>query len=102
MTPQRLYIITRADLNNGLKTAQACHAAIESAQKLDLSKTETPYVIILEARNQLHLNDVFERVNEKTKVVSFKEPDLEDELTAIGFVENSKTSFITRKLKLVK
>lgn len=99
MKPQRLYIITRADLNNGLKTAQACHAAIESAQKLNLSKTEIPYVIILEAVNELHLNSITERL--ETNLVYFREPDLENQLTAISFLEDQSTKSITKKLKLV-
>jgi peptidyl-tRNA hydrolase len=101
MENKRLYIVTRRDLKRGLKIAQACHAAIESPKKFPfLNKGETPYIIILEVKDEERLNILKKEAASKTEVVSFREPDLNNQLTSIAFLGSSTTRSLTEGLRL--
>jgi len=102
-TNDRLYIITRMDLKPGLRTAQACHAAIESCRRLSWKGyPEESYVIVLGARDEKDLDYIASRAEEKVNIACFTEPDLGHELTAVAFLGDEKTKCITEKLKLIK
>lgn len=100
MGSNRLYVITRCDLDSGLKIAQACHAAFESPRKLQFNSTEVPYMIVLEVEDEERLVELKDQAVDKTAVVCFKEPDLGNQLTAIAFFEGKGTKNLTRGLRL--
>lgn len=100
MKSKRLYIITRRDLRRGLKIAQTCHVALESPKNLPLDSKEIPYVVVLEVEDEERLDRLLELVTKKTDVVKFREPDLDDQLTAIAFLGSNNTRSLTEGLRL--
>ena len=100
MGNNRLYVITRRDLKRGLKIAQACHVAFESPRKLPLISEEIPYMIVLEVEDEERLTELKERAITNTAVVSFREPDLNNQLTAIAFFGDDSTKILTKGLRL--
>ncbi len=95
----RLYVITRKDLRKGLKIAQACHAAFELSKVLQ-EVQDDPYMIVLEVADEDSLLFVRKVLTKETKVVSFNEPDLGDQLTSLAFIGNERTKNITQNIGL--
>ncbi len=100
MKTERLYVITRKDLQRGLKMAQVCHVSLESPKRLSFDKRKIPYLIVLEVENEERLTLLEEQAREKTIVVSFQEPDLNNQLTAIAFLGDDRTRSLTEGLRL--
>lgn len=77
--PAKLYAITRADLSTGMRTAQVGHALIAWV----LAHGAPPEnLVVLQVPGLVELAELGERL--VGKVVCFREPDLDDELTAIA------------------
>lgn len=100
MRSNRLYVITRRDLEIGLKIAQACHAAFEFPRRLHVISKEIPYMIVLEVEDEERLVKLKDKAVAKTAVVCFEEPDLDNQLTAIAFFESEGTKSLTKGLRL--
>ena len=89
MTNQKLYIITRQDLLPGLQAAQITHAAVdfifkypEQAQQW---RNNSNYVVALSVANEAELTKLaINLVKTDIDYCLFKEPDLNEELTAIA------------------
>lgn len=91
----KLYLITRSDLEDGPKAVQAIHAAIEysmhhpKACRAWYESSNT--VALLEARDERALNKLLDRAREiGATFVEFREPDLSDQLTAVVFGPEAK------------
>lgn len=76
------YVITRNDLKYNQKTVQSIHAAIESFNNNDY---EHYSVISILVKNESKLKKVIEELIERgIKVSIFREPDMENEITAVA------------------
>jgi len=85
--PQKLYIIARADLAPGLQAAQACHAlrlfAEEHPEEEQKWYEESNNIVLLQVPNEKELLALKEKAN-GYPVSLFREPDVNDEATAIA------------------
>lgn len=80
--------MVRADLPNGLQAAQAVHAAFEfSQQHWDLCAPwlrDSNYLVIVSVPDEYSLMGVIEQANKLgIKFTAVREPDIDDELTAV-------------------
>jgi peptidyl-tRNA hydrolase len=99
----KLYIVIRKDLSRGSSLVQACHVAMKfhkeySSRKVDIEKYP---IVMMAVENEKELIDLKNSLKFNTLWTSFKEPDLNNELTSIAFLRNSITKKITDELKLV-
>ena len=78
----RLYVIVRSDLPTGLQMAQACHAALTYCE----DHPERPEnMIVLHAPSEHDLAQMAALLNSTgANVSTFREPDLDGQLTAIA------------------
>jgi hypothetical protein len=82
--------VTRQDLSNGAQLAQSLHASLEFFNQYpDLSKewiTQSSYLVCLSAKDEQELEALSIKAKERNiTVVEFREPDLNNELTALCF-----------------
>jgi hypothetical protein len=77
--PERLYVVSRADLGTGLRTAQVGHALIHWVLEHGCPPDN---LVVLQVPNLEELHRCGARLT--GRVVSFHEPDLGDELTAVA------------------
>ena len=102
---QKLIIITRRDLHPGYQAVQSAHAAVDfQHQHPEISKqwnTQSNYLIILSVENEEQLLLFLEKVKWKNiKYTAFREPDIDNELTAIAIEPGEKSRKLTSKLPL--
>ena len=100
---QRLIVITRNDLNPGYQIAQSGHAISQfHLDYPDLSKMwNNNYLISLSVDSERRLKILLNRLLDMGIPVSyFCEPDINDELTSICFLESDKTNKLTSSLRL--
>lgn len=103
MASERLYVIVRQDLARGLKTAQACHAALLAGIHFK-DVGDCPFMIVLETRED-KLEDIVDMYKDSqlhNGMLCFHEPDLDNQLTAVALRSNEKTQVITKKIKRMK
>lgn len=104
-TSDKLYIITRQDLSPGLQAAQAVHAItdliIEFPEKAHDWRIKSNYVVILSVPNK---EGLFELAKKLIKLpvpwTLFREPDINDELTAIAVLPNGYSKELFSNLPL--
>ncbi len=87
---RKLVTVTRQDLSNGAILAQSTHVALEFFNQYpELAKewiTNSSYLVCLSAKNEKELEALSEKAKERNIiVVEFREPDLNNELTALCF-----------------
>lgn len=101
-----MYIAVRGDLPAGLQAAQAVHAAIghclanpEATRKWH---DESNYLVIVSARDEDHLVDLIDRGIRRygLKPTVFREPDLNNEITAVVFEPGPAASRLCSSLPL--
>lgn len=102
---EKLYIVTRRDLSPGLQTAQVAHAAFQFAyEHRPLAQSwlqESNFLIILSTENEEELEALGHTAETKNLPVTwFREPDIEDELTAIAIAPSPATVEMTAHLPL--
>lgn len=96
--PDKLYIVVDRKLPTGLACAQVAHAATLASNRWKI--TEHTYIIVLKStstRLEGWLDDieVFEGYED---FVGFYEPDLDDALTAVAFLNPPSHFFTSFKL----
>ena len=101
----KLYIIVRKDLEPGIQIAQACHAAIEfslkNPDKCNEWHVKSNYIAILAAKDEEELEGLHERLHiKKINHLSFRESDLDNQLTAIAIEPGDKSRRITSSFPL--
>ena len=99
----RLIVITRADLAPGYQIAQSGHAIAQFFLEYpeQAKQWNNNYLISLSVSNEQKLQQLLIKIGETgTDVSYFTEPDINDELTSICFIENEKTSRFISKLPL--
>ena len=66
------------------------------------SKWNNSYLICLGVENEFFLNKILQSlILKKINVSEFYEPDINNELTSIAFIETEYTKIFTKKLKLL-
>lgn len=80
-----MYVITRNDLSPAQKAIQSCHASIESAREFIKPNQEHPSLVLCLVKNEAKLKNVIaELYNKNIKIKTFREPDRNNEITAIA------------------
>jgi peptidyl-tRNA hydrolase len=100
-----LYIIVRKDISAGLQLSQACHSAFHfSQQHPEITSqwmTESDYICILNIDSEEELIKIIQKASqEDIKHSIFKEPDINNEVTAIALAPGQKSKKLCANLKL--
>ena len=87
---EKLVTITRQDLPAGYQLCQTGHAIADFADELPQFfkswKDNSNYLISLAAKDEISLNKIYEKLNERgAPIIAFREPDLDNQLTALCF-----------------
>ena len=94
-----LYILTRKDLRRSSSAVQAGHALAEFLLRGPITEWNNGTLVYLSVRDLKELEEWCCELNEKRiKWVGFREPDLDDELTAIAVVSDDKMFFSRLRL----
>lgn len=99
----RLIVVTREDLKPGYQIAQSGHAISQFLlDHPDLGKQwNNNYLISLAVSSEEKLENLLRKLNRIGHRVSyFTEPDINDQLTSICFLETDKTKHLTAHLPL--
>lgn len=101
----KLYIVIRSDISSGLQISQSCHAlsqfAFEHKEIYDSWFTTSNYIIILSVNNEKELLDLLGKADYyNIRYSLFREPDLDDTITAIALEPGNKTKKICQNLPL--
>lgn len=104
--PDRLYVVTRADLDEGQRAVQAAHAAIELCLRhgpaLAGWHAQSSHLVILLARDERHLVTLWQRAEVRGLVVAtFREPDRANEVTAIAIEPGPEATRACRDLPML-
>ena len=89
----------------GLRMAQTCHAAIQFQHEFpQLSKSwieSSNYLVILEVDNEIQLKSLIDKA-EQIGICSsvFKEPDLDNQVTAVAFEPGELSKRLLKNIKL--
>lgn len=80
-----MYVITRNDLPSAQKAVQSCHASMEAAREFIKPHDEHPSLVLCLVKNEAKLKSVIAELYSKNiKMKTFKEPDRNNEITAIA------------------
>lgn len=102
---QKLYIITRNDLTPGMQAAQAVHAAFEFVSRYPKHAfrwmDQSNHICVLAVdhwRELIMLKSEAEIAG--LKCILFREPDLDNEITAIAIEAHPEASRLVERLEL--
>jgi len=100
-----LYIIGREDLGAAYMSVQSIHAAIqfqhEHPEYAECWYKESNYLGFLSVLNEEELNILIEKAAEKDiKISVFREPDIENEITAIAIAPGTASKKLCSNLQL--
>ena len=103
---EKLVIITRRDLTAGQQAVQAAHAAIDFIfqypNKASPWHSISNYVVILSVENEEELKNFITKCEYKLlDHTVFREPDLDNEITAIAIEPCRDTQKLTSNLPLL-
>lgn len=106
MTNAKLVTITREDLTNGQQSVQSCHAAIDfifqHPSRASPWHEESNYLVQLVAKDEQHLLKIIASCQMRMiDYTIFREPDLNNEITAIALEPSIATQKITSSLPLL-
>ena len=98
-------MITRQDLDNGYQAVQSIHAAIQfKFEHPEISRDwfeNSNYLGLLSVANEQELVSLIEQAIQKgLKVSVFREPDINDQITAIAIEPGNKSKKLCNRLKL--
>lgn len=100
-----MYVIVRTDLSLSQQLVQSIHAAIEAYRQQKISDQEPhPSLVVCGIPNERQLLSTFTEISSThIPVTIFREPDLENQATAIatGLLEQKDRKHF-RKLKLLR
>lgn len=102
---QKTYIIVRRDLRPGLQAAQACHAVtdliLENPDKAKQWRDESNFLIVLSIANESELCELaIELARTDMDWCRFREPDLNNSLTALAVLPHDYSEKFFRNLPL--
>ncbi len=101
----KLYIIVRKDISAGDILAQACHCAIEFSLEHHLITKSwhdiSNYIVILEIQNEIELINLIQKASDKKINFSlFREPDMDNQITAIALAPGIDSKKLCSNLSL--
>ena len=101
----KLMVIVRKDIPNGLMIAQAGHSIVEFSKEFnDLYNdwhNNSNYLIVLEIDNEKELKDLYNKLKwHGAHVVAFYEPDIDNQMTSICYYGTPEMRKHTQKLDL--
>ena len=101
----KLYVITRQDLVAGYQGVQAMHAAIQFGfEHLDIYTewyNNSNYLAFLATKDETSLTDLIKQAEEHSIRYSvFREPDVDNAITAIALEPGEKTKRLCARLPL--
>lgn len=100
-----MYVIVRTDLSYAQQSVQSTHAAIELyRQQGHVISEQHPHLVLCGVPNEGVLLNLFRKIRSlHIPVVMFREPDLDDSVTAIatGLIDQEDRKHF-RSLKLLK
>lgn len=82
----KMYILVRNDLSNSQKAVQAGHALAEYLQRRPDTQWKNGTLVYLKVRNEEELLDW----HSKLDCIGFREPDKNNELTALALVSGGQ------------
>jgi hypothetical protein len=105
MSNAKLILVTRADLPAGAQAVQAAHAFRELAERFPAEERAwyrtSNHIALLAARDERDLTRLLrEAIDRDVPVASFREPDLDNALTAIALAPCARAKAICRRLPL--
>ena len=100
-----MYVVVRADICGGYQVAQSCHAAIQYVmdhpEQSRIWHETSDYIVVLNIENEEKLKELMQKaIEKKINFSSYKEPDLENQYTAVAFEPSKKSKSLCRGLKL--
>ena len=103
---QKLRVVTRQDLPIGVQATQSGHAAIDYQHEYPQDAIHwhknSNYLIFLTSDDQSHLERLIHKADTLgIKYTIFKEPDLNNEITAVTFEPSDDARRITSSLPLL-
>lgn len=104
---EKLRVITRRDLKLPYQAVQSGHAGIQfQYEHPEIAKNwynNSNYLIFLSVENEDELKQLIDKAKQKNiKISIFREPDLNNEITAIAIEPSLKSKKLTSGLKLMK
>ncbi len=89
---KKLYVVVRADLSVAQKAVQAGHALAEwLLNNEETTNWDNGTLVYLTATNSIKLRNLIHKLYDNNiKFSSFKEPDLDNEVTAIASLGSNK------------
>ncbi len=101
----KLYLVTRKDIAPGYQAVQACHAMrqfTEDHPEIDQQWFKVSnYLCLLSVKNEEELYSLVCKAKSlDIKVSVFREPDIENQITAIALAPGEKSKELCGKLKL--
>lgn len=98
----KLIIVTRQDLTPGYAAVQATHSSLLFAQEFPQIFREwskDPYLALLSVKNEQELYTLISKLEKsKIKFSVFKEPDINNQITAICIEPSDKSRRLTSSL----
>jgi peptidyl-tRNA hydrolase len=97
--------VVRKDLPPGLQLSQSCHAALHFMREhRDITEewmSISDYIVILNIENEKELMQLVDKAKEHDiKVSIFREPDVDDQITAIALEPGIKSKKLCSNLPL--
>lgn len=100
-----MYVVTRADLPPGCQGVQGMHAVIQFVfENTDSSKEwfeKSNYLGFLSVPNEQELYSLIQKASERNiKCSVFREPDIDNQITAIALAPGEQTKKLCNRLPL--
>lgn len=100
-----MYVITRSDLDPGYQAVQSMHALRQfTAEHPEVDRQwfeQSNYLGLLSVANEIELQDLISMaVQQDIKFSIFREPDIEDQITAIALAPGPKSKKLCSRLQL--
>ncbi len=101
----KLYLVTRKDISPGYQAVQSCHALrqfTEEHPEIDKQWFQASnYLCLLSVKNEEELYSLVCRAKDlDVKVSVFREPDIDNQITAIALEPGDRTKELCKNLKL--
>lgn len=104
---QKLYVVTRRDLPAGSRAVQAGHALVQFAvlerEKMEIWARESNYLAFLTVEDEKALRKLKDKADKRGLVfTTFREPDMDSQLTAIAIEPHEDSERVCRDLPLLE
>ena len=101
----KLYIITRRDISPGYQAVQSCHAMRQFTHEFPVIDQEwfekSNYLALLSVSDEETLNELYDRaLSMGLRVAAFREPDVNDSITAIAIEPCPEAQELCKELPL--